>query len=310
MVMVHGAMSDHTTLARVVPLLKPHFTVSAIDRRGRGASGTGSGYAIEREFTDVAAVVDALAERTGDRVFLYGHSYGATCALGASLLTSNISRLGLYEAAFSGAFTYPPGWLDRVEALISDGAAEDAVILALQERAGASPAQIEVMPVAAVLAHPGGGGRHHSPRAAHRRGLPLPGTAVRGNGHPDPAARRRAQPSGTAGGGRGDPCRPAQQRDRHTGGPRAHGSAGRAAPRRRRVDPVHGDAVPLTLSGLHVPVLITHGAEDDIVLFQAAEQHKALIPHATLSVYPTVGHSPFFEEPDRFNDELHLFALR
>ncbi len=64
------------------------------------------------------------------------------------------------------------------------------------------------------------------------------------------------------------------------------------------------------LRGLRVPVLITHGAEDDIVLFQAAEQHKALIQHATLSVYPTVGHSPFLEEPDRFNDELRLFALR
>ncbi len=145
MVLVHGAMSDHTTLARVVPLLEPHFTVCAIDRRGRGASGDGSGYAIEREFTDVAAVVDTLAERTGDRVFLYGHSCGATCALGAALLTSNVSRLGLYEAAFSGAFTYPPGWFDRLEALIADGAAEDAVVLALQQGAGASPTQIEVM---------------------------------------------------------------------------------------------------------------------------------------------------------------------
>jgi non-heme chloroperoxidase len=63
------------------------------------------------------------------------------------------------------------------------------------------------------------------------------------------------------------------------------------------------------LSGLRVPVLITHGAEDEVVLLKAAEQHKALIPHATLSVYPNVGHLPFFEQPDRFNHKLRRFAL-
>ena len=41
------------------------FTVHAIDRRGRGASGDTPPYAIEREFEDVAAVAEALAAETG-----------------------------------------------------------------------------------------------------------------------------------------------------------------------------------------------------------------------------------------------------
>lgn len=145
LVMVHGGMADHTALAPLVPLLEPHFTVVAVDRRGRGASGDGVGYAVEREFADIATVVETVAARTGGQVHLYGHSYGATCALGASLLTTCIARLALYEPAFAGVFAYPPGWLDRLDALVTAGAAADALALALQERAGASASQIDAM---------------------------------------------------------------------------------------------------------------------------------------------------------------------
>jgi pimeloyl-ACP methyl ester carboxylesterase len=56
--------------------LEKYFTVYAVDRRGRGESGDGSNYAIEREFDDVAAVVDPI----GNGVDLLGHS-SALCAL-------------------------------------------------------------------------------------------------------------------------------------------------------------------------------------------------------------------------------------
>jgi pimeloyl-ACP methyl ester carboxylesterase len=58
------------------------------------------------------------------------------------------------------------------------------------------------------------------------------------------------------------------------------------------------------LPGLRKPVLITHGQDDAIVLPVAAEQHAAAIPHARLSLYPRVGHAPFWEDADRFNREL------
>lgn len=96
LVLVHGTTADHTRWNGVRPLLEPHATVVAVDRRGRGASGDATEYAIEREYADVAAVVDALADAHGP-VDLLGHSYGAICSLEATLLTTGVRRLVLYE---------------------------------------------------------------------------------------------------------------------------------------------------------------------------------------------------------------------
>src|SRR5690606_19677448 len=64
-----------------------------MDRRGRGDSSDTQPYAAEREFEDVAAV----AEHLGTKVDVFGHSYGAICALMATSLTSSIGRMILYE---------------------------------------------------------------------------------------------------------------------------------------------------------------------------------------------------------------------
>ena len=62
------------------------YRVHAIDRRGRGDSGDGDGpYTIEREFEDLAAVADALADETGEPVNVVGHSYGGRTGLGRGL---------------------------------------------------------------------------------------------------------------------------------------------------------------------------------------------------------------------------------
>ncbi|MFD4420910.1 alpha/beta fold hydrolase [Agromyces sp. NPDC058484] len=97
LVLVPGTTSDHTTWRLVVPLLEPNVEVNAVDRRGRGASGDGPAYALEREVEDLAAVVDATAARWGGPVDLLGHSYGGNVAFGAALRTSNLRRLVLYE---------------------------------------------------------------------------------------------------------------------------------------------------------------------------------------------------------------------
>lgn len=55
-------------------------------------------------------------------------------------------------------------------------------------------------------------------------------------------------------------------------------------------------------------VLVSHGAEDVIVLPAAAEEHAELIETAETSRYPEVGHSPFWEDPERFNRELREFV--
>ncbi|MFC6766594.1 alpha/beta fold hydrolase [Natrinema soli] len=63
------------------------------------------------------------------------------------------------------------------------------------------------------------------------------------------------------------------------------------------------------LAALDVPVLLTHGEEDAVVLPEASRQYAELIDDAERSVYPETGHSPFWERPERFNRELREFAL-
>ena len=98
-VLVHGAAADHTTFRVVAPMLATRRAVHAIDRRGRGASGDAPQYDIAREYEDVAAVVDSLADEIGTPVDVVGHSYGGRCGLGAELLTANLRRLVVYEGA-------------------------------------------------------------------------------------------------------------------------------------------------------------------------------------------------------------------
>jgi pimeloyl-ACP methyl ester carboxylesterase len=53
---------------------------------------------------------------------------------------------------------------------------------------------------------------------------------------------------------------------------------------------------------------VTHGAEDKNINLIAAEYTAKMIPGAKLSVYQGVGHSPFYEDAQRFNAELTAFV--
>lgn len=64
------------------------------------------------------------------------------------------------------------------------------------------------------------------------------------------------------------------------------------------------------LSSISVPCLVTHGRLDEVILPAAAELTAKHISHAKLSWYPDSGHSPFWEDADRFNGELADFADR
>jgi pimeloyl-ACP methyl ester carboxylesterase len=122
LVLVHGAVADHTRWRPLLPYLEPHATVHAMDRRGRGASGDGPAYSLAREFEDVAAVVDAVAEACGSAVDLYAHSFGGLCAFGGAALTASLGRLVLYEGwppVEPGAHRLPPGLGERLEALLA-----------------------------------------------------------------------------------------------------------------------------------------------------------------------------------------------
>ena len=97
LILIVGALSDHTAAAAFSPHLESHFTVYSYDRRGRGESGNTQPYTVEREMEDLAALVDDI----GEPVFLFGHSSGAILALEAALGGVPVQRLVLYEPPFT-----------------------------------------------------------------------------------------------------------------------------------------------------------------------------------------------------------------
>ena len=70
---------------------------------------------------------------------------------------------------------------------------------------------------------------------------------------------------------------------------------------------IDGDDV---LRTLRVPLLVTQGRADTIILPAMAEHILATCPTAEPSWYDGVGHLTFLEDPDRFNRELAELARR
>jgi pimeloyl-ACP methyl ester carboxylesterase len=136
LVLVHGALASHQRWVSILPELEKQFTVYAIDRRGRGESGDASTYAIEREFEDVAAVVDSI----GDGVCVLGHSYGALCVLEAALLTPNIRRVVAYEPPPAPV---PEGLMERIQDLLDARDREGALITFVRELVRMPPHELE-----------------------------------------------------------------------------------------------------------------------------------------------------------------------
>jgi pimeloyl-ACP methyl ester carboxylesterase len=143
-VLVHGATADHTTWRTSGPLLGAAHPLRAIDRRGRGASSDGGSdqpYVIEREFDDLAAVVDAVAADAGQPVDVVGHSYGGRIGLGAALRTVNLRRLVSYEGAppAPGGRGYQDADADtlgRISALVAAGDRDEALTTFMRDIVG------------------------------------------------------------------------------------------------------------------------------------------------------------------------------
>jgi pimeloyl-ACP methyl ester carboxylesterase len=150
LILVHGATADHTTWRTSGPLLAASHAIHAIDRRGRGASGDGPDgepYAIEREFDDLAAVVDAIATDAGGPVDVVGHSYGGRIALGAALRTTNLRRLVSYEGAppagpGRGYQAEDADTVERVAALVAAGDRDEALATFMRDIVGMPAADL------------------------------------------------------------------------------------------------------------------------------------------------------------------------
>ena len=70
---------------------------------------------------------------------------------------------------------------------------------------------------------------------------------------------------------------------------------------------IDGDDV---LRTVHMPVLVSQGRADTVILPAMAEHILATCPVAEPSWYDGVGHTTFLEDPDRFNPELAALVRR
>lgn len=143
LMLIHGTAADHGRWRPVLPAFERHFTVYAVDRRGRGGSGDSDGYSVEHEFEDVAAVADSL----GEPVNMLGHSYGALLALEAALLTRNVRKLVLYDPGIevAGEEIYPDEVIERMEAMLDAGDRDGVIETTMREVAGLPSETVEYM---------------------------------------------------------------------------------------------------------------------------------------------------------------------
>jgi pimeloyl-ACP methyl ester carboxylesterase len=144
LVLVHGTSASSARWGNFRPLLEDHFTVVVMDRRGRGQSGDiapGSHYALEREYEDVAAVIEAC----GEPVILFGHSYGGLASLGAATLTDRLAALVIYEAPVLEGNGIPPELLARFDAAVAAGDRDAVMKMFCEEVVRMRPSEIAAL---------------------------------------------------------------------------------------------------------------------------------------------------------------------
>ncbi len=145
LVLVHGATLDHRVweIGNVRSALAEDATVYAIDRRGRGKSDDAEEYEREREFEDIAAVVESIDEP----VTLIGHSAGGFYTLEAALRTDNLRGLVLYEPAMpvNGYNIGSEAVRAEMVSLLEAGKTEQAYILFFEEIAEWTPEEVDAL---------------------------------------------------------------------------------------------------------------------------------------------------------------------
>lgn len=142
LVLIHGTLSSHGTWAKALPTLEKSFTVYGVDRRGYGESGDNTAYSVEREFEDVAALVDSI----GQGVNVLGHSFGGVVALEGAFRTPNVRKLIVYEPSplpVPGERLYPEGSVERIQSLVDAGERENAVMTIFRELVQVPPDELE-----------------------------------------------------------------------------------------------------------------------------------------------------------------------
>lgn len=138
LIFVDGATAHRAVnpkAAEVAALVGDTFRVYAYDRRGRGDSGDTAPYAVEREFEDLAALIDTA----GGSAVVCGFSSGSVLALDAAAAGVPIAKLAMFEPPFVVDDSRPPlpaDYVQRLDSLVAAGQRGDAAELFLTAAVG------------------------------------------------------------------------------------------------------------------------------------------------------------------------------
>ena len=131
LVLVHGAGQSAKTLSRLATALADSFTVSLIDRRGRGMTPSyGTFRGLESEIEDLSAVLDATGA-----TFAFGLSAGAVIVLETATVRPGLSKIALYEPPLSFDGVAHGVWVSRYDDLLAAGKPGSALVTVMKATA-------------------------------------------------------------------------------------------------------------------------------------------------------------------------------
>ena len=140
LILVAGALCDRHSLRPLADELASHFEVVTYDRRGRGDSGDGSSYSVQREVDDIAALLAAV----GGTAAIYGHSSGAGLTAIAASTGLPFTRVVLHEPPYGPDDVDLSDDGEQVLELIHEGRNREAVELFLLMTGMPKPDALEV----------------------------------------------------------------------------------------------------------------------------------------------------------------------
>ena len=126
--LIHGGMQAAQSFMQLATALSSDYTVTVMDRRGRGQSGPfGANYSLARDVQDVAAVLHQTGAQN-----IFGLSSGAIIALQSALALPNIRKLAVYEPPLSVNHSTDTTWLPRFDREIAQGDLAAAMVTVMK----------------------------------------------------------------------------------------------------------------------------------------------------------------------------------
>lgn len=148
-IIIDGATAYRATTpenAETAELLANEFKVINYDRRGRGESEDSPPYAVEREFEDLAAVIEQAGSGRSPTAFAW--SSGGNLALNAVQAGVSVERLALFEpnaVVDDARAPLPADYVEQLDASVADGRPGDAVALFMTAAAGLPSEMVDQM---------------------------------------------------------------------------------------------------------------------------------------------------------------------